>query len=327
MNKIKQLLEQEYLTEDYKHKEYLTKLVTEDQTFLNYFLNELEFYITEKDEKKLKIKVVNKGLLEIPQGEKFYNLPLSHYIEIAKKKGYQSVSRALTLLMVFNRKKSKSTSDKALELLNQLRLQVQHDRKNDVHQYKNHDLVGDIKKLKRVDPKTVGAVLDSLNNDNPYFEFKNGIKVMKDKNNSYLLVDDNEAPEFNKEFTRKEIEKMIKINLDNFNNETEEYYNYKKDVTGQKDKPKAKIRNYKSFVTQSDKVKSHNVFRDLTDKEYVDLSSGGKLIKVDKNKYMLQDVEDNSLDTNSSVRDILDKKDVEYLIKNNPNEFDAYKKV
>jgi len=54
-------------------------------------------------EQKVKIKVEHPGVLEVPEGKKVNELPLSHFKKLIKKKGWEEVSKALINLKVWNK--------------------------------------------------------------------------------------------------------------------------------------------------------------------------------------------------------------------------------
>ncbi len=64
-------------------------------------------------EDEFKIKIKHPGVLEVPEGKNFWELPLSHYKELVKQDGYDEISKALTNLEVWNRKKDPQIADKA----------------------------------------------------------------------------------------------------------------------------------------------------------------------------------------------------------------------
>lgn len=68
-----------------------------------------------------KIKVENPGVLEVPAEKKFSDLPLKHYIDLAKKKGRAAVMRALLNLWRWNKNRAKDVSTKAKGIIDQLK--------------------------------------------------------------------------------------------------------------------------------------------------------------------------------------------------------------
>lgn len=72
---------------------------------LNSLINDvdkfLQKHIAEQD--KVKIKVEHPGVLEVPEGKKVNELPLSHFKKLIKKKGWSEISKALINLKVWNK--------------------------------------------------------------------------------------------------------------------------------------------------------------------------------------------------------------------------------
>ena len=67
------------------------------------------------------IKVEHPGILEIPEGKGFDDMPQAHYISLAKKKGRGAVMRALLNLERWNQEKAPSVSNKARTIINGLK--------------------------------------------------------------------------------------------------------------------------------------------------------------------------------------------------------------
>jgi len=82
--------------------------------------------LTESSHKKPKAKIVVKhpGVLEVPEGKKFWQLPMSHYIKLVDKYGYREVARALTNLEVWNKKEHPEIAQKARDILTKLKKHV-----------------------------------------------------------------------------------------------------------------------------------------------------------------------------------------------------------
>lgn len=66
------------------------------------------------------IKVKHPGILEIPEGKHFWEMPLKHYINLAKKKGKAAIMRALLNLERWNKRKNPAISKKARAIINAL---------------------------------------------------------------------------------------------------------------------------------------------------------------------------------------------------------------
>ncbi len=75
-----------------------------------------------KKEPKVKIPVKNPGILGVPEGKNFWDLPLSHYEGLVKSKGYKEVIRALTNLVVWNKNDDPDISKKASNISRQLKV-------------------------------------------------------------------------------------------------------------------------------------------------------------------------------------------------------------
>jgi len=67
-----------------------------------------------------KIKAKNPGILEVPSDKHFYQMPLSHYINLAKRIGKPAVMRALLNLERWNKNRAPEISKKAREIIDRL---------------------------------------------------------------------------------------------------------------------------------------------------------------------------------------------------------------
>jgi len=68
-----------------------------------------------------KIKVKNPGVLNIPEGKNFWDMPLSHFINLAKTKGKKEISAAINNLVRWNKNDNPSISKKASAIMNKLK--------------------------------------------------------------------------------------------------------------------------------------------------------------------------------------------------------------
>jgi hypothetical protein len=66
--------------------------------------------LTEASKPKVKIEVEHEGVLEVPEGKNVEDMPLAHFVDLAKRKGFAKISRALINLKVWNREKNKPLS-------------------------------------------------------------------------------------------------------------------------------------------------------------------------------------------------------------------------
>ena len=88
-----------------------TFVITREQ--LKFIIRKTVNHIQEKcrpghdvEEQQVKIKVKKPGVLDVPEGKNVDDLPYSHFLSVAKRKGFTSVIRALNNLHVWNRKKN-----------------------------------------------------------------------------------------------------------------------------------------------------------------------------------------------------------------------------
>jgi len=65
-----------------------------------------KWYLIREDEPQVKIPVEHAGVLEVPAGKKVDDLPYSHFAELAKRKGWEEISKALTNLHTWNEKRN-----------------------------------------------------------------------------------------------------------------------------------------------------------------------------------------------------------------------------
>ena len=65
-----------------------------------------------------KIKVKHTGILEIPEDKKFIDMPISHFVDLAKSKGRAEIVRALNNLVRWHSPKSKSPDEKIVAKAN-----------------------------------------------------------------------------------------------------------------------------------------------------------------------------------------------------------------
>jgi len=82
--------------------------------------------LSESGHKKPKAKIVVKhpDILEVPEGKKFWQLPLSHYVKLVEKHGYREIARALTNLEVWNKRQHPEIAEKARDILERLKKKV-----------------------------------------------------------------------------------------------------------------------------------------------------------------------------------------------------------
>lgn len=84
------------------------------------YLNFLKEMIYLNEQPKVKIPVKHPGILEVPEGKDVENLPLDHFKKLVDKKDWETISKALINLKVWNREKNPKLStwaDKTQEKL------------------------------------------------------------------------------------------------------------------------------------------------------------------------------------------------------------------
>lgn len=83
-------------------------------------LKNLNQELKELVEQKVDIKVKHPNILQIPEGKKFWQLPLSHYNNLIAKKGYGKIIKALTNLKTWNKNDDPKISERADKIINSL---------------------------------------------------------------------------------------------------------------------------------------------------------------------------------------------------------------
>lgn len=71
------------------------------------------------------IDVKNPGVLEVPEGKSVDSLPVSHFVNLAKKKGTSNVTKALNNLQVWNKKKDPKLSKWAGNMIDKVKKQTE----------------------------------------------------------------------------------------------------------------------------------------------------------------------------------------------------------
>lgn len=71
-------------------------------------------------EQDVEIEVKHEGILEVPEGKNVDDLPISHFVNLAKKKGLSKITKALNNLQVWNKKKNPSLSKWAGDMIDKV---------------------------------------------------------------------------------------------------------------------------------------------------------------------------------------------------------------
>ena len=73
------------------------------------------------------IEVKNKGILEVPEGKNVDDLPLSHFVNLANKKGLSKITKALNNLQVWNKNDDPKLSKWAGDMIDELNKKLKKD--------------------------------------------------------------------------------------------------------------------------------------------------------------------------------------------------------
>ena len=71
-------------------------------------------------EQNVEIEVKHEGILEVPEGKNVEDLPIKHFVDLAKKKGLSKITKALNNLQVWNKNKDKKLSKWAGDMIDKL---------------------------------------------------------------------------------------------------------------------------------------------------------------------------------------------------------------
>ena len=91
--------------------DYLTNILNES-------VNITKRNINEKETPNIEVK--NKGVLEVPEGKNVDDLPLSHFVKLANKKGLSKITKALNNLQVWNKNDDPKLSKWAGNMIDKL---------------------------------------------------------------------------------------------------------------------------------------------------------------------------------------------------------------
>ena len=106
------------------------------------FINNHIDGIVEESYKKLKeqnvdIEVKHEGILEVPEGKNVDDLPLSHFVNLANKKGLSKITKALNNLQVWNKNDDKELSKWAGNMIDKLNKKLKKDESISVKEANN----------------------------------------------------------------------------------------------------------------------------------------------------------------------------------------------
>ena len=85
----------------------------------------MKLRINEKETPNIEVK--NKGVLEVPEGKNVDDLPLSHFVKLANKKGLSKITKALNNLQVWNKNDDPKLSKWAGDMIDKLNKKLKKD--------------------------------------------------------------------------------------------------------------------------------------------------------------------------------------------------------
>lgn len=135
---------------------------------------EKEYGITEKftrlkEKETPNIEVKHEGILEVPEGKNVDDLPLSHFVNLANKKGLSKITKALNNLQVWNKNDDPKLSKWAGDMIDKLNKKLKKDESLTIKEDNNNKSYW---KYYMNDP-----VLDEMYNDENYLDEKTVRKI------------------------------------------------------------------------------------------------------------------------------------------------------
>ena len=86
-----------------------------------------ERYTKLKEKEASNIEVKHEGILEVPEGKNVNDLPLSHFVNLANKKGLSKITKALNNLQVWNKNDNPKLSKWAGDMIDKLNKKLKKD--------------------------------------------------------------------------------------------------------------------------------------------------------------------------------------------------------
>ena len=86
-----------------------------------------ERYTRLKEKETSNIEVKHEGILEVPEGKNVDDLPLSHFVNLANKKGLSKITKALNNLQVWNKNDDPKLSKWAGDMIDKLNKKLKKD--------------------------------------------------------------------------------------------------------------------------------------------------------------------------------------------------------
>lgn len=86
-------------------------------------------------EQDTKIEVKHEGILEVPEGKNVDELPISHFVKLAKKKGLSKITKALNNLQVWNKNDDPKLSKWAGDMIDKVSKKMEKEEKKESVKY------------------------------------------------------------------------------------------------------------------------------------------------------------------------------------------------
>lgn len=103
----------------------------------------MKLRINEKETPNIEVK--NKGVLEVPEGKNVDDLPLSHFVKLANKKGLSKITKALNNLQVWNKNNDPKLSKWAGNMIDKLNKKLKKDESLTIKENNNlYDYIDDM---------------------------------------------------------------------------------------------------------------------------------------------------------------------------------------
>ena len=161
-----------------------------------------------KEKETPNIEVKNKGILEVPEGKNVDDLPLSHFVNLANKKGLSKITKALNNLQVWNKNDDPKLSKWAGNMIDKLNNKLKKDESvsvKDIRAITNSDRAMDYltkiqsneRNLSNFTPYERKAVLRNTRKYVKYIndEIKDTLPIMQqeeDDYNNYFLQNESD---------------------------------------------------------------------------------------------------------------------------------------
>ena len=103
-----------------------------DMDYTNWIGESLNTEHTKRlNEQAVEIEVKHEGILEVPEGKNVEDLPISHFVDLAKKKGLSKITKALNNLQVWNKKKNPELSKWAGDMIDKVSKRMENQEKKE----------------------------------------------------------------------------------------------------------------------------------------------------------------------------------------------------